>query len=95
MRGRGRSRRQPANGRTTTETQPKTAARCKKLAEAGAADLTLEVPEPETYGWCILQDTDFNPRRKDSHMAHAHGLAVGRPSELENKARVWMNLLTT
>ena len=62
-----------ANGTTTTERQPQTA-HCKKLAQAGAvrirwpADLTREEPEPETFMWCILQDADFNPRRKDSHM---------------------------
>ena len=76
-----------ANGTTTTENPE--SARCKKLAAAGAvrirwpADLTREVPEPETFGWCILQDADFNPRRKDRHMGWR--LAA---SELEKRATV-------
>ena len=58
-----------ANG-TTTKEQPEKAT-CSKLAKAGAvrikwpADLTREVPEPESFTWSILQEANW---RKDGHL---------------------------
>ena len=58
-----------ANGTTTLENPEN--ARCKKLAKAGAvrikwpADLTRDVPEPESFSWSILQEANWG---KDAHL---------------------------
>ena len=53
-----------------------TGSRFGKLAQAGAVRIRWPADqqndpardEPETFGWFILQDADFNPR-KDCHLA--------------------------
>ena len=58
-----------ANGTTHLENPEN--ARCRKLAEAGAvrikwpADLTRDVPEPESFTWSILQEAMWNA---DGHL---------------------------
>ena len=76
-----------ADGIATLE-RPESA-RCKKLAEAGAVrirwpeDLTLEVPEPETFTWHILQDALWGSRNRDAHMGWRFS-----PKELKLRAQV-------